>query len=529
MLDNGAHLLHEEKRLPSGWKHREVYTITDIGAALRAMQNDLSKKQLIDDANDCEGFSVFSEVLDTTEGAVWTRIPPTRWLKVNNQDVATQRMVAGRDALKKALNQHGTQGFSRAQPRVLYHDDGTLNNGMQLVGDGCRPVPEASKHREVFTITNIEAAIAHYNQAISEDNHAPADAEETSTEDAHADTSHEEETIPNYTGWSIEKHDGAPTQDTTPTGEGATDGDTDDSGECRDEGMETQGEGLLHILSPEEQRAADESVRMHTHRKTAVISGTGGEEANGDGNTNERVWALDESGTGDEDTNERVYALDESGQEHTPPNTVASRNGTGGEDTEEQHNTSEPSTSVEKRCAGKFTWYSPRCGHSMSVPPGRTARDECALAEVVIHQGGALAVGFAAHTNHPTLTVGVMVAANSGRPGGACGNGAKLCRDNLHPGHSTHSGRSNHNGRVSFLSKTHNIGNCNNAPLPTITHCRAPPPRRNPGGGRGVWLGGRRGGRSVCPYDRPQVRHVSRWTRLHDGRHATGRKLPNHG
>lgn len=60
--------------------------------------------------------------------------------------------------------------------------------------------------------------------------------------------------------------------------------------------------------------------------------------------------------------------------------------------------------------------------------------------EVIVERSGTTTVAHKIHTDHPDWRIGVMVAGNSGRPGGACGwfNGRDECGvEKVHEGHCT--------------------------------------------------------------------------------------------
>ena len=80
--------------------------------------------------------------------------------------------------------------------------------------------------------------------------------------------------------------------------------------------------------------------------------------------------------------------------------------------------------------------YSPRQGDAARVGKG-TRHATAARCEHLWAAGGAAFVGWELHDSDPGAHIGMMVAANSGRPGGACGLRAQLDHAKLHPGHRT--------------------------------------------------------------------------------------------
>ena len=80
--------------------------------------------------------------------------------------------------------------------------------------------------------------------------------------------------------------------------------------------------------------------------------------------------------------------------------------------------------------------YSPRRGDAPHVGEG-PRQATAARCELMWAIGGAATVGWELHHQDPRLKIGLMVAANSGRPAGACGLRGRLDGRKLHPGHRT--------------------------------------------------------------------------------------------
>jgi len=82
---------------------------------------------------------------------------------------------------------------------------------------------------------------------------------------------------------------------------------------------------------------------------------------------------------------------------------------------------------------GRFSHFSNRLGHR--VRPQIAPHDDRTECELITMEGGATTVAWALHSAEPKLRIGLMLAANGGRPGGSCGTPTGVAA--IHPGHRT--------------------------------------------------------------------------------------------
>jgi len=81
----------------------------------------------------------------------------------------------------------------------------------------------------------------------------------------------------------------------------------------------------------------------------------------------------------------------------------------------------------------RFWHFSARRG--ACVQPPQRPRDTAARCEFITAEGGATSVAWTLWNHQPSLRVGLMIAGNSGRPGGGCGLRGAV--DKVHPHHTT--------------------------------------------------------------------------------------------
>ena len=100
-----------------------------------------------------------------------------------------------------------------------------------------------------------------------------------------------------------------------------------------------------------------------------------------------------------------------------------------------RHSPRPPSSLVRTSLKPRLMHYSYRQTEAPPRIARRAHRRDCASVEVVTERTGTTTYACELAARHPHLKIGTMVAANSGRPGGACGLRGHVQK--IHPGHRT--------------------------------------------------------------------------------------------
>ena len=85
---------------------------------------------------------------------------------------------------------------------------------------------------------------------------------------------------------------------------------------------------------------------------------------------------------------------------------------------------------------GRVLHFSHRLRHRQPIINDDRIRPDTASAQMIVWTGGVTTGAWELHSKHPSAKIGVMIAGNSGQPGGSCGDGNKV--RSIHPGHRTH-------------------------------------------------------------------------------------------